>query len=191
MWVARVALQRPDSFVVLALLIAIFGVLAALNAPTDIFPSLNIPVVSVVWTDNGLLPNDVSGRDPASPAHDSGRAANQVLRRWLSALNPPRAVWADVLRRRPAVAQAERLTAAREQIGASRNNFFPKFTFLALGGTQDTNFRLFNPRNLFGTIGPSIDIPRSTPVSARRSSRSPKHDSLRRQTAIGPRFCAP
>lgn len=35
MWVARVALQRPDSFVVLALLIAIFGVLAALNAPTD------------------------------------------------------------------------------------------------------------------------------------------------------------
>jgi hypothetical protein len=38
---------------VLALLIAIFGVLAALNTPTEIFPSLNIPVVSVLWTDNG------------------------------------------------------------------------------------------------------------------------------------------
>jgi multidrug efflux pump subunit AcrB len=40
MWVVRVALQRPYSFVVLALLIAIFGVLAALNTPTDILPSL-------------------------------------------------------------------------------------------------------------------------------------------------------
>ena len=79
MWVVRVALQRPYSFVVLALLIAIFGVLAALNTPTDIFPSLNIPVVSVVWTDNGLLPNDMSGREPASLAPEPGRAADQVL----------------------------------------------------------------------------------------------------------------
>jgi multidrug efflux pump subunit AcrB len=54
MWVVRVALQRPYSFVVLALLIAIFGELGALNTPTEIFPSLNIPVVSVVLTDNGL-----------------------------------------------------------------------------------------------------------------------------------------
>ncbi len=73
---------------------------------------------------------------------------------------PPGAVPADVLRRRPDVAQAERLTAgASEQIGAARANFFPKFTFIALGGTQDTNFRLFNPHNLLGSIGPSIDIP--------------------------------
>ena len=92
MWVVRVALQRPYLFVVLALLIAIFGVLAALNTPTDIFPSLNIPVVSVVWTDNGLFPNDMSGREPASLAPEPGRAADQVLRRRLSALKPPRTV---------------------------------------------------------------------------------------------------
>jgi multidrug efflux system outer membrane protein len=73
---------------------------------------------------------------------------------------PPATVPADVLRRRPDVAQDERLTAAAsEQVGASRANFFPKFTLLALGGTQDTNFRLFNAINLFGTVGPSIDIP--------------------------------
>ena len=73
---------------------------------------------------------------------------------------PPSAVPADVLRNRPDVAESERLTAAAsEVIGASRANFFPKVSFLALGGTQDTNFRLFNPNNLFGTIGPSIDIP--------------------------------
>ena len=80
--------------------------------------------------------------------------------RRLPAPRPPRAVPADVLRNRPDVAQAERLTAAAsELIGASRANFFPKLSLLALGGTQDTNFRLFNPNNLFGTIGPSIDIP--------------------------------
>jgi outer membrane protein, multidrug efflux system len=73
---------------------------------------------------------------------------------------PPGAVPADVLRRRPDVAQAERQTAAAsELIGASRANFFPKFTLLALGGTQDTQFRLFQAINLFGSVGPSIDFP--------------------------------
>ena len=42
---------------------------------------------------------------------------------------------------------------------ASRANFFPKFTVLALGGTQDTSFRLFQAINLFGSVGPSIDFP--------------------------------
>ena len=56
--------------------------------------------------------------------------------------------------------KAERQTAAAsELIGASRANFFPRLSLIALGGTQDTNFRLFNPDNLFGTIGPSIDFP--------------------------------
>ena len=72
----------------------------------------------------------------------------------------PRAVPAEVLRRRPDVAEQERLTAAANQVvGAARANFFPKFTLIALGGTQDTGFRLFNPGNTFGTIGPSVDFP--------------------------------
>ena len=62
MWVVQIALRRPYTFVVLALVIAIFGGLAALRTPTDIFPNINIPVVSVVWTYGGLLPNDMSGR---------------------------------------------------------------------------------------------------------------------------------
>ena len=62
MWVVQIALRRPYTFVVSRLLIAIFGALAALRTPTDIFPNINIPVVSVVWTYNGLLPNDMSGR---------------------------------------------------------------------------------------------------------------------------------
>ncbi|MGB9118746.1 efflux RND transporter permease subunit, partial [Bradyrhizobium sp.] len=62
MWIVQIALRRPYSFVVLSLLIALFGIRAALFTPTDIFPNINIPVISVVWTYNGLLPNDMSGR---------------------------------------------------------------------------------------------------------------------------------
>jgi len=61
-WVVQIALRRPYTFVVFSFLIAIFGTLAALRTPTDIFPNINIPVVSVVWTYTGLLPNDMSGR---------------------------------------------------------------------------------------------------------------------------------
>jgi multidrug efflux pump subunit AcrB len=53
--IVQIALKRPYTFVVLALLIAIFGSLAALRTPTDIFPNINIPVVSVVWTYTGHL----------------------------------------------------------------------------------------------------------------------------------------
>src|ERR1700745_3421543 len=62
MWIVQVALKRPHTFIVLAFLIAIFGSLAALRTPTDIFPKINIPVVSVVWTYSGLLPKDMSDR---------------------------------------------------------------------------------------------------------------------------------
>ena len=62
MWIVLTALRRPYTFVVLAVIIAIFGVRSALLTPTDIFPNINIPVVSVVWTYSGLLPNDMSGR---------------------------------------------------------------------------------------------------------------------------------
>ena len=62
MWIVLTALRRPYTFVVLSLLIALFGIRAALNTPTDIFPNIDIPVVSVVWSYNGLLPNDMSGR---------------------------------------------------------------------------------------------------------------------------------
>jgi multidrug efflux pump subunit AcrB len=61
-WIVQIALRRPYTFVVLALLIALFGVRSALFTPTDIFPNINIPVISVVWTYTGLLPGDMSGR---------------------------------------------------------------------------------------------------------------------------------
>jgi multidrug efflux pump subunit AcrB len=57
-----VALKRPYTFVVLAIPILLFGAMAVSKTPTDIFPSIRIPVVAVVWNYNGLLPSDMSGR---------------------------------------------------------------------------------------------------------------------------------
>src|SRR6202142_3800075 len=62
MWIVLTALRRPYTFVVLAVLIALFGIRATLTTPTDIFPNINIPVIAVVWSYNGLPPNDMSGR---------------------------------------------------------------------------------------------------------------------------------
>ncbi|MBS0582550.1 MAG: efflux RND transporter permease subunit [Proteobacteria bacterium] len=58
----RIALSRPYTFVVLALLIFIIGPLAALRTPTDIFPNINIPVIAVAWQYTGLPPDQMAGR---------------------------------------------------------------------------------------------------------------------------------
>ena len=58
----RLALRRPYTFIVMALLIMIFGVASAFRTPTDIFPDINIPVVSVVFSYTGLPPDDMAGR---------------------------------------------------------------------------------------------------------------------------------
>ena len=58
----RIALTRPYTFVVLALLILIVGPLAALRTPIDIFPEIRIPVIAVVWQYTGLPPDQMSGR---------------------------------------------------------------------------------------------------------------------------------
>jgi len=60
--IVKLALRRPYTFIVMALLIMIFGGAAALRTPTDIFPSINIPVISVVFSYNGLSPDEMAGR---------------------------------------------------------------------------------------------------------------------------------
>src|ERR1700749_4626120 len=60
--IVRIALGRPYTFVVMAMLIVIFGVAAAIKTPTDIFPNIGIPVVAVVWTYDGLPADDMSKR---------------------------------------------------------------------------------------------------------------------------------
>lgn len=62
MWLVRLALRRPYTFVVMALLILILGAVAILRTPADIFPNINIPVITVNWTYNGLSAEEVASR---------------------------------------------------------------------------------------------------------------------------------
>jgi multidrug efflux pump subunit AcrB len=62
MWIVRLALKRPYTFVVLALLLFILGPVAILRTPVDIFPNINIPVVSVIWQYAGFSPQELNDR---------------------------------------------------------------------------------------------------------------------------------
>src|ERR1700743_3725753 len=61
-WMVRVALERPLTFIVMAILIVIFGPLAAIQTPTDIFPDIKIPVIGVAFQYTGLSPDEMAGR---------------------------------------------------------------------------------------------------------------------------------
>ncbi len=62
MWIVRLALSRPYTFVVMSLVIALLGGVAILRMPTDIFPEINIPVASVIYTFNGIPPEEMATR---------------------------------------------------------------------------------------------------------------------------------
>ena len=62
MWLVRVALKRPYTLIVMAMLIVILGVVSILRTPTDIFPDIDIPVISVIWNYGGLPPEEIERR---------------------------------------------------------------------------------------------------------------------------------
>jgi multidrug efflux pump subunit AcrB len=62
MWVVKLALNRPYTFIVLSVLILLLGITAIVSTPTDIFPKIDIPVVSVIWTYDGLPTSDMEKR---------------------------------------------------------------------------------------------------------------------------------
>src|SRR6201987_85065 len=62
MWIVKLALRRPYTFVVMSFLILVMGGLSIFRTPTDIFPNINIPVVSIIWNYNGLVPRDMADR---------------------------------------------------------------------------------------------------------------------------------
>src|SRR6476469_578668 len=62
MWIVRLALSRPRAIAVMAILIALLGVLTITRTPTDILPGIRIPVVYVIWQYAGLSPQEMEGR---------------------------------------------------------------------------------------------------------------------------------
>ena len=66
MWIVRLALRRPYTFLVAAMLVVILGIVTIERMATDIFPNIDIPVVSVIWNYGGLPPEemDCAARSP-------------------------------------------------------------------------------------------------------------------------------
>jgi multidrug efflux pump subunit AcrB len=62
MWIVRVALQRPYTFIMLAVLIVLMGGYAIVNTATDIFPNIRIPIAAVIWRYTGILPEEIANR---------------------------------------------------------------------------------------------------------------------------------
>src|SRR4051794_28845673 len=60
MWIVRLALRRPYTFVVMALAIMLLGILAIVRMPADVFPDINIPIVSAIWTYAGVSPDEMA-----------------------------------------------------------------------------------------------------------------------------------
>src|SRR5579885_2594190 len=60
MWIVRLALRRPYTFVVMALAILLIGIVAIYRMPADVFPDINIPVVTAIWTYSGVDPEEMA-----------------------------------------------------------------------------------------------------------------------------------
>ncbi len=78
MWIVALALRRPYTFIVMALVIIILTPITILRTPTDIFPSIDIPVVSVVWFYSGLSPQDMADRIVANSERGITTTVNDI-----------------------------------------------------------------------------------------------------------------
>ena len=78
MWIVALALRRPYTFVVMALVIIILFAVTILRTPTDIFPDIDIPVVSVVWFYTGMSPQDMADRIVANSERGITTTVNDI-----------------------------------------------------------------------------------------------------------------
>ena len=78
MWIVRLALRRPYTFIVLAIVILLLGVFAILRTPTDIFPDIKIPVVGVIWRYSGLSPDEMATRLVLGSERNAQTTVNDV-----------------------------------------------------------------------------------------------------------------
>src|ERR1700722_16882058 len=78
MWIVALALRRPYTFIVMALVIILLTPLTLIRTPTDIFPNIDIPVVSVVWFYTGMAPQDMADRIVANPERGITTTGNAI-----------------------------------------------------------------------------------------------------------------
>ncbi len=80
MWLVRLALRRPYTFAVMALLIILLGGVAIHQTPTDIFPEIDIPVITVIWTYKGMATEEVEKRITTFSEFAIGGNVNDIRR---------------------------------------------------------------------------------------------------------------
>jgi multidrug efflux pump subunit AcrB len=78
MWIVKLALRRPYTFLVLAILITLLGVFSIIRTPTDIFPDIKIPVVAAIWRYTGLSPDEMATRLVLSSERTAQTTVNDV-----------------------------------------------------------------------------------------------------------------
>ena len=78
MWIVRLALRRPYTFIVLGVLIVLLGLFAIAHTPTDVFPTINIPVISTVWNYTGMQPQDMANRLVGNAERSAQTTVNDV-----------------------------------------------------------------------------------------------------------------
>jgi multidrug efflux pump subunit AcrB len=78
MWIVRLALRRPYTFAVFAILLLLIGAFSILTMPTDIFPNINIPVVSIVWQYSGLSAEEMANRIVAPSERSMTTTVNDI-----------------------------------------------------------------------------------------------------------------
>src|SRR3974390_915013 len=78
MWIVALALRRPYTFVVMAIAIILLAIVTPLRMPTDIFPEINIPVVSVLWFYTGMSPQDMADRIVANSERGITTTVNDI-----------------------------------------------------------------------------------------------------------------
>src|SRR5476649_989692 len=80
MWIVKLALRRPYTFVVMAILIVLLGAAAIRQTPTDIFPEIDIPVISVIWTYKGLSAPELEKRITVFSEYGISANVNNIKR---------------------------------------------------------------------------------------------------------------
>ena len=78
MWIVRLALRRPYTFVVMSLLILVLGIVSIFTMSTDIFPTIDIPVVTVIWSYSGTSPDEMEKRFTTISERSMTTAVNDI-----------------------------------------------------------------------------------------------------------------
>ena len=199
MWIVKLALRRPYTFVVMALLILLLGVSAIKTTPTDIFPEIDIPVVTVVWQYAGLSPDQMAKQITTFSEYTISSAVDNVKNiesQTLAGVSVIRIFFQPNVRIDSAIAQVTAVsqTILRRMPPGAQPPFIIRYNAssvpilqLALGSKTLTEAAALRLRNLSRPPGNRAGARRDAPAPVRRQA-APNHGRSRSASPAGERF---